>query len=399
VAKATSDSTNLGVSMDLNVPRWPVVETLESRTLLAVAPHVIAIYPDNRGAVQIKFDADLDKTTVIADNVRLYTAGADKKLGTADDVLVARSLTYSTSQDLLTITPTTNLKANAKYRVRLLGNRIKGANGVLLDAEFNSTKTPSGNGTPGGNYDVTTLAASSQVVRFWTTGGYMNVKFYANTPLTNANFLKYANGGLWDVTFFHRSVPNFVVQGGGFKITPANGLDSIPTDLTNPALTNEPVNSNVRGTIAMARTDDGDPNTHDDENSATNQWFFNLDDNSGNLDNQNGGFTAFGKVTDSAGLAVMDKLGAYGRVNAGGVFSELPVRDVDKVLAAGAINPKNDLVRVTRVALLMTATATAISPTVAPAQTASTPSFCVMPLAPMVALSSATDELLASFQP
>ena len=90
------------------------------------------------------------------------------------------------------------------------------------------------------------------------------------------------NKGSYANSIFHRSVANFVIQGGGFRITSPTNIDSIPSD---PPVVNEYKVSNTRGTIAMAKLG-GDPN------SATNQWFFNLrDENATNLDFQNGGFT------------------------------------------------------------------------------------------------------------
>ncbi|HEX6961255.1 MAG TPA: peptidylprolyl isomerase, partial [Lacipirellula sp.] len=113
------------------------------------------------------------------------------------------------------------------------------------------------------------------------------------------------------------SVPGFVVQGGGFKYpSDAVGVQQVPQD---PPAPNEPGISNLRGTIAMAKLG-GDPN------SATNQWFFNLADNSENLDNQNGGFTAFGRVVGN-GMSVVDAIAALPRVNAGSPFDTLPVRN------------------------------------------------------------------------
>jgi cyclophilin family peptidyl-prolyl cis-trans isomerase len=343
---------------DSSGPVFSQMQPLESRWLLA-APHITSIYADNRGWVSLRSDAALDRTTLTTSNIGLFTAGADKTFGTADDVKKTITIAYSSTSRIITLKVSGTWAANTKYRVRLLGSKIKGSTGTLLDGEFKGATTASGNGTPGGNYDVITKTPSTWVARFNTTAGTLNVKLFANTPLTNKNFMRYANRGAWDVTFFHRLVPQFVVQGGGFKITPTNNVEAIAPD---PPVTNEPGYHNLRGTIAMARVDDGDPNTHADENSATNQWFFNLVDNSQNLDNQNGGFTAFGKVTDSAGLAVMDKLGAYDRVNVdGNVFSDVPVKNLATVQSRGYVDPKLDLIKVTRVAMLLTVAATPVA--------------------------------------
>src|SRR5207247_545949 len=113
--------------------------------------------------------------------------------------------------------------------------------------------------------------------------------------------LLYLRSGAYSNIFFHRCVPGFVVQGGGFSATnPAStGVFNINSylEVTNYGrLTNEflvgPRLSNTFGTLAMAKVG-GDPN------SATSQWYFHLVDNSANLDNQNAGFAVFGRVLDS----------------------------------------------------------------------------------------------------
>ncbi|QNJ27488.1 peptidylprolyl isomerase [Synechococcus sp. SYN20] len=120
------------------------------------------------------------------------------------------------------------------------------------------------------------------------------------TPNTIDNFLDYVDQDLYDNTIFHRSIPGFVLQGGGFT-TPTAQADQpggIPQAIPkNPPVINEPGNSNVKGTIAMAKIA-GDPN------SATSQFFFNLADNSQNLDNQNGGFTSFGQLLGDSEFVV-----------------------------------------------------------------------------------------------
>jgi len=138
------------------------------------------------------------------------------------------------------------------------------------------------------------------------------------TPGTVANFLKYVNDGDYANSFIHRSVPDFVVQGGGYFFV-GPGAEPI---LTNAPIKNEPGISNVRGTIAMAKQA-GDPD------SATSQWFFNLEDNSAELDNTNGGYTVFGQVTGD-GMKVIDRIADLPVWNAGVPFAELPLIDYQR---------------------------------------------------------------------
>ncbi|MEY3808179.1 MAG: hypothetical protein RI893_1155 [Pseudomonadota bacterium] len=146
---------------------------------------------------------------------------------------------------------------------------------------------------------------SVSVVRMQTSMGLIDIKLYNEAaPLTVANFLGYVNSGAFNQSFIHRSVPGFIIQGGGYFL---NGTSPTPIDTsirTATPLINEfsASRSNLRGSIAMAKVG-GDPN------SATSGWFFNLADNSANLDSQNGGFTVFGQVIDKS-LAVVDAIAA-----------------------------------------------------------------------------------------
>ena len=155
-------------------------------------------------------------------------------------------------------------------------------------------------------------------------GGVTNVVLFdqegLGAPLTVANFQDYVDANAYRDSIIHRSIPGFVIQGGGFA----------PTDLveTNPIDENDPVTnefssnrSNTRGTIAMAKLG-GDPD------SATNQWFFNLEDNSNNLDNQNGGFTVFGQVLGQSDLDIIDAIAALETISIPGrpEFSDLPIQ-------------------------------------------------------------------------
>jgi len=153
-------------------------------------------------------------------------------------------------------------------------------------------------------------------VRIDTPLGPITVRLFNDTaPQTVANFLNYVNDGDYANSFIHRSVPGFIVQGGGFTFE-NDAAGNVPTD---EPVVNEFNISNVRGTIAMAKLG-GDPN------SATSQWFINLSDNSTNLDNQNGGFTVFGQIVGS-GMEVVDAIASLDIVNAGGAFTNLPVID------------------------------------------------------------------------
>lgn len=147
------------------------------------------------------------------------------------------------------------------------------------------------------------VIGAATVVRMQTSLGVVDVQLFDSAaPLTVANFLSYVDSGAYNRSFIHRSAPSFVVQGGSYALTGTN--NAISAIATNPPVVNEfsPSRSNVRGTVAMAKVA-GDPN------SATSQWFFNLADNSANLDSQNGGFTVFGQVV-GAGMSVVDTIGA-----------------------------------------------------------------------------------------
>ena len=196
-------------------------------------------------------------------------------------------------------------------------------------------------GAPARSIDLTTAFSDpdvSNAVRMTTVLGPIDIALYGTQkPITVANFMKYIDQGRYFVTntdpqksaqsFIHRSVPGFVIQGGGFM----QSLDSSNTYsvLTFPPIQNEPGISNKRGTIAMAKLS-GDPN------SATSQWFINLANNDAsgpparNLDSQNGGFTVFGKVV-SGTMAVVDAIAALQIIDGSGSntppFNELPVRN------------------------------------------------------------------------
>jgi cyclophilin family peptidyl-prolyl cis-trans isomerase len=134
-----------------------------------------------------------------------------------------------------------------------------------------------------------------------------------NAPITVANFLEYVDDDFYDGTVFHRVVADFVVQGGGM------GPDLVEEETRDP-ITNESDNglSNLRATVAMARSDD--------PNSATAQFFVNLADNT-ELDatTGNNGYAVFGVVIE--GMDVVDQMAAVATEERGGL-TNVPVEDV-----------------------------------------------------------------------
>jgi peptidyl-prolyl cis-trans isomerase B (cyclophilin B) len=140
--------------------------------------------------------------------------------------------------------------------------------------------------------------------------------FAAEAPKTVENFLQYVDAGFFDGTLFHRVIPNFMIQGGGFDAQQRQKPTRAPVQ-------NEADNGkrNERGTVAMARTND--------PHSATAQFFINLKDN-GFLDHtgknsQGWGYTVFGKVID--GMDVVDRI-AKVRTSQGRISEAVPLEQV-----------------------------------------------------------------------
>jgi peptidyl-prolyl cis-trans isomerase A (cyclophilin A) len=149
------------------------------------------------------------------------------------------------------------------------------------------------------------------MIRFETTLGDFTVEMLEKeAPISVANFLAYVDEGFLDGTIFHRIVPGFVIQGGGFTEDMTQKRNKAP-------IKNEADNGlkNLRGTLSMARTND--------VNSATSQFFVNLKDNDF-LDHSraNFGYAVFAKVTE--GMDVVDKIAAVETGRKRG-FDDVPV--------------------------------------------------------------------------
>jgi peptidyl-prolyl cis-trans isomerase A (cyclophilin A) len=152
------------------------------------------------------------------------------------------------------------------------------------------------------------------MITITTSHGDITIELFADeAPSSVENFLAYVDAGHFDGTIFHRVIPNFMIQGGGFDA-------DMNQKATRDPIKNEADNGrkNERGTLAMARTSD--------VNSATSQFFVNLSANAF-LDNgeRDFGYAVFARVTE--GMDVVDKIAAVATGNSGG-HSDVPVEAV-----------------------------------------------------------------------
>jgi len=158
--------------------------------------------------------------------------------------------------------------------------------------------------------------APNPQVRIVTNAGAITIELFPNeAPLTVANFLAYVDSGFYAGTVFHRVIPNFMIQGGGFT-----------ADMTQKPVGEQVKNEsrnhlhNERGTIAMARTDDVD--------SATSQFFINVRANLAldfNYVTRKDGYTVFGRVVD--GMDVVDGISLVATRTAG-QHDDVPVNPI-----------------------------------------------------------------------
>jgi cyclophilin family peptidyl-prolyl cis-trans isomerase len=201
-------------------------------------------------------------------------------------------------------------------------------------------------------FTIPGIANNAQFAQFKTSMGVFNAELLsADAPNTVSNFIFYCATSLtstadkaktYDGTFIHRATENrdildqfvseFIIQGGGFRYTGGDNATGVPIrkNPNNPAqnfvLMNEFNIANTRGTIAMAKVGGN-------ANSATNQWFVNVVDNSATLGtDNNGGFTVFARIIGK-GMDTVDAIAALplynGVLNA---FDDVPVRQLPEGL-------------------------------------------------------------------
>jgi peptidyl-prolyl cis-trans isomerase A (cyclophilin A) len=157
-----------------------------------------------------------------------------------------------------------------------------------------------------GETNMTTNATANTTVVMATSEGNIEIELFADkAPVSVSNFLAYVDAAFYDNTIFHRVIPNFMIQGGGFEATMSQKTTRAP-------IKNEAKNGlkNDRGTLAMARTAVVD--------SATSQFFINVANNDFlNNGGRDFGYAVFAKVT--AGMDVVDKIAAVKTTNKNGM--------------------------------------------------------------------------------
>ena len=187
------------------------------------------------------------------------------------------------------------------------------------------------------------LTSTASIIRLQTVLGVIDIQLYDEAaPKTVENFYIYLNNNAYNRSVFHRSVPGFIIQGGGYVWNQTTNEANVIAKL--PPVNNEfsAARSNVRGTIAMAKLPDK-------PNSATSEWFINLADNSANLNKQNDGFTVFGQVIGN-GMQVADAIASLPRTVSGfsqalpflGVIEDHKLQEKNLVIVTRVTTNKSD---------------------------------------------------------
>ena len=163
---------------------------------------------------------------------------------------------------------------------------------------------------------VAPVVAVKPQVKFTTTMGDIIIELESErAPKSVANFLMYVKAGQYNDTVFHRVIPTFMIQGGGYtkELAYKSTLDPIENEASNGL-------SNLRGTVAMARLDD--------PNSATSQFFINVVDNKFLNFSLGGspGYAVFARVI--SGMEVVDKIRAVKTDSLTAGFADKPLEPV-----------------------------------------------------------------------
>ena len=248
--------------------------------------------------------------------------------------ITARQLPGGIGYDPLTRSISGIITESGYFQVTLTatenGNQRKASIGIAVIEPPRVINSPSISGANGNQateinlLDVFDDPDTESTVLIETSLGNVPVTLFdSSAPATTANFKAYMDDGDWDNSIVHRAIPGFIVQAGGYAPGQGGDFVSVPDD---PPVINEysDLRPNACGTLSMAKLG-GLPD------SATNEWFVNLADNSQNLDFQNGGFTSFARVLGN-GMDILQTIAGLPRgtfaVNVDGIerfFSDWPL--------------------------------------------------------------------------
>lgn len=297
-------------------------------TLVEAESYQLSIYVDGAAVtvpstVGVKANGEIASSFTTAAGKVNYTSGAGTKLGAFFDIWKTNAgLAGNNANAVLSPTQILGNVATSEKTVQMF------VNGQIIRTFADYVVQPGD--------DVVIIYGSNPVIALNTTYGTILMELYDKAaPNTVKNFLNYVNDGDYKDTIFHRADDDWVIQGGGFKtnsttFTNVSQFTAIPTD---PQIQNEYNQSNLRGTVAMAKTSD--------PNSATSQFFVNLSDNT-QLDlPANGAFTVFGKVLSMTTVEKIENLPI--RAQSADPYKELPVGADGKLAVISSIQGLGDV--------------------------------------------------------
>ena len=325
VVKLTGKTTaNVAVNLLDNVARAQANISVTAKTDASGAYHFFNVLPGTYKLTAGLVAGVLNSGTATVSNITI-TGGQTLNRNLAFKGVVVPTLI--SLQQFLTNTTPTNFLVSTPGSGRGLAN-FRSNSAPVISKQIDTVTVAKNTA----NATVIDLAGmfsdpdytNSQVTINITNGGVakkLKVTLFDKTaPQTVANFFDYVKAGLYNDSIFSRRVAGFVLQGGGAKLANAAGDDLSLVAASPTAIPNEFEASNKKNTLAMAQSP-GDPN------SATDQFFFNLLDNSGTLNAQK--FTVFGQLTDVASQTTLTTLAATATKNAGASAAAAALPSVD----------------------------------------------------------------------
>ena len=304
------------------------LEPLESRTLLSATPtddsFRLVLYAESSeidipAEVGVQVDDSTEALFTIDDSGEIYMdSTGDLTLGDFFDVWQNNAGVAGNEADAaLTEDQLMSYVEDGENTVQMFVNG-------QISTEFDEYVVQDGD-------EIVVVYGDNPVLSLNTNFGPIVIELFAeDTPITVDNFLNYVNDGDYLNSIIHRSVEDFVIQGGGYTtssttFTSLSQFDEVPED---SPITNEPGISNLRGTLAMAKLS-ADPD------SATCQFYVNLGDNSFLDSEQYGAFTVFGQILDMTTVDTIADLD-IDESNAS-PFGELPLDSENELVVVESI--------------------------------------------------------------